>query len=86
MSDTSSSETLDPDLARVGSPDAPGSIPHPEHHLGVPAAPATNPPEPPLVPSEAAFAVFWSLYGPTALLVGLGLAIVAVVLVTMGNS
>lgn len=86
MADTSSSRTIETDSAAATPPEAPGPIPHPEHHPGVPAAPATSPPEAPLVPSDASLGVFWSMYGPTALLVGVGLVAVAVVLLTMGNS
>jgi len=59
---------------------APGSVPTPEHRPGVPGAPSTNPPEAPIVPSNAALAEFWSSYGPSAVLVLVGLVVAALLL------
>lgn len=48
----------------------PADIPTPEHHIGVPAAPSTTPPEPPVVPSDAEVASFWTQNKPVIILVG----------------
>ena len=61
-------------------PGMPGPIPTPDHHIDIPAAPSTHPPEPPIVPSEPAIAEFWSSYGPPLLLVAAGLVIVLLLL------
>jgi hypothetical protein len=75
-------------MARDGSPEfgpgdepgAPGPVPAPDHSSDIPAAPSTNPPEPPVVPSESAIADFWNSYGSVMILVAAGLLIVAVIL------
>jgi len=63
-------------------PGAPGPIPTPDHTTGIPAAPATHPPEAPLVPSDTAIALFWNSYGPALTLIAAGLLIVILLLVT----
>jgi hypothetical protein len=55
-------------------------VPAPDHSSDIPAAPSTNPPEPPVVPSESAIADFWNSYGSVMILVAAGLLIVAVIL------
>jgi hypothetical protein len=85
MADALPPRNPDPDLDAGDPPDAPGPVPHPDHHIGVPGAPSTNPPEAPLVPSAAGFGAFWNLYGPTTLLVLIGLVVVAVVLAGVGS-
>ena len=54
---------------------APGPVPEPEHRLGTPAAPATNPPEPFIVPSQLAINSFWRGYGGIALLVAIAIIV-----------
>jgi hypothetical protein len=56
-------------------PGAPGPIPNPDHRPDIPAAPATHPPEAMIVPSDPAIGEFWSTYGPTVILVLVGLFI-----------
>lgn len=72
-------------LGRAEEPGAPGPVPHPDHEVGVPAAPSTNPPEPPIVPSDSALGELWNSYGPSLLLIGAGLLIVVVLLGTFEN-
>jgi len=64
-------------------PDAPGPLPHPDHHVGVPGAPATNPPEPPYVPSEAAVAGWFGRYGATAIIVAVAIVVVAIIVASL---
>ncbi|MGQ4274728.1 hypothetical protein [Terrihabitans sp. B22-R8] len=85
MSDIRIDAKTDADREMADPPDAPGDIPHPDHHVDVPAAPSTHPPEPPLVPSAEGFAVFWNMYGPTTLLILVGLVIAAFVLWGVGG-
>jgi hypothetical protein len=66
----------------VDEPGSPGPVPKPDHTTDIPAAPATHPPEAPLVPSETAIALFWNSYGPALTLIGAGLLIVILLLVT----
>lgn len=74
-----------PDLGPGDEPGAPGPIPYPDHRTDIPAAPATHPPEPPIVPSESAIFEFWSGYGPAMLLVAAGLLIAVVILIGLGS-
>lgn len=55
----------------------PADIPTPDHHIGVPAAPSTMPPEPPVVPSDAEVASFWMQNKAVIILVA-GAALIAV--------
>ena len=55
-------------------------MPSPDHSSDIPAAPSTNPPEPPIVPSDSAIADFWNSYGPAMLIVAAGLVIVVLLL------
>lgn len=68
----------DPDP--LEEPGAPGSIPVPDHETEIPAAPATHPPEPPIVPSDSAIGEFINSYGPTLILVGAGLVVALILL------
>jgi hypothetical protein len=63
-------------------PGAPGPIPTPDHTTDIPAAPATHPPEAPLVPSDTSIALFWNSYGPAMTLIGAGLLIALLLLFT----
>lgn len=62
-------------------PGAPGPVLNPDHHVDIPAAPATHPPEAPAVPSDSAIADLWNSYGPAMVLVAAGLLIVVVLLI-----
>jgi carbon monoxide dehydrogenase subunit G len=65
-----------PEIGDAEVPGAPGPIPEPEHRLGMtPAAPATNPPETFIVPSQPAMANFWRGYGGIALLVAIAIIV-----------
>jgi hypothetical protein len=74
-----------PEFGPGDEPGAPGPIPTPDHSSDIPAAPATHPPEAPIVPSDSAIAEFWNNYGPAMLLVGAGL-LIAVLLLTLLES
>lgn len=73
------------DLGPEDAPGAPGPVPYPNHRTGIPAAPATHPPEAPIVPSEGAILEFWNGYGPAMLLVAAGLLIAVVILTGLGS-
>jgi hypothetical protein len=64
-----------PEIGAAETPGAPGPVPTPDHDPGVPAAPATNPPEPFIVPSQPAIASFWRGYGGVALLVAIAIIV-----------
>ncbi|WP_319842645.1 hypothetical protein [Terrihabitans rhizophilus] len=85
MTDTVSGSRMDPRPEEPENPDTDGPVPHPDHHIQIPGAPSTHPPEPPMVPSSGAFGTFWSMYGPTSVLVAVGLAIVIFVLGGIGS-
>jgi hypothetical protein len=72
------------DLGPGDQPGAPGPVPYPDHRSDIPAAPATHPPEPMIVPSESAVFEFWNGYGPAMLLVAAGLLIAVVILIGLG--
>jgi hypothetical protein len=72
------------DLGPEDEPGAPGPVPFPDHRTDIPAAPATHPPEAPIVPSESAIFEFWSGYGPAMLLVAAGLLIAVIILIGLG--
>ena len=65
-------------------PDAPGPIPHPEHHVGVPGAPATNPPEVFTVPNSTAFAALLGRYGATGMIVAIAVVLVVIIVANLG--
>lgn len=69
-------ETERPDPDHLDEAD----IPLPDHHVGVPAAPATSPPEPPIVPSDAEVTSFWADNRATLLLIGAGVVIALLVI------
>jgi hypothetical protein len=76
-----------PGVAELGpgdEPGAPGPVPYPDHRTDIPAAPATHPPEAPIVPSESAIFEFWNGYGGAMLLVAAGLLIAVVILIGLG--
>ena len=58
-------------------------MPNPDHRSDIPAAPSTNPPEPPIVPSEGAMADFMASYGPALILVAASLLIAMILLTTL---
>ena len=72
-----------PEFGPGDQPGAPGPVPSPSHSSDIPAAPSTNPPEPPVVPSESALADFWNSYGSAMILVAAGLLIAVVVLLRL---
>jgi hypothetical protein len=59
-----------------------GDVPEPDHHVDVPGAPSTHPPVPPVVPSESAIADIWNSYGPAMILVGAGIVIALILLMS----
>lgn len=61
-------------------PGAPGEVPNPDHHIDIPAAPATHPPVPPIVPSEWAIGEFFSAYGAALFVFAAGLVIAVLLL------
>lgn len=65
-------------------PDVPGPIPHPEHHVGVPGAPATNPPEVFTVPSSTAFAGLLGRYGATGMIVVIAVVLIVIIVANLG--
>jgi carbon monoxide dehydrogenase subunit G len=71
------------EIGPAEEPDAPGPVPHPEHRVGVPGAPATNPPEPFAMPSSAAMAGVLGRYGATGALVAIAIVVVAIVVATL---
>jgi hypothetical protein len=73
------------DLGPEDEPGAPGPGPFPDHKTDIPAAPATHPPEPMIVPSERAIFEFWNGYGPAMLLIAAGLLIAVVILIRLGS-
>jgi carbon monoxide dehydrogenase subunit G len=64
-----------PEIGAAETPGAPGPVPEPEHRPGVPAAPATNPPEAFIVPSQPAIAGFLRGYGGVALLIAIAIIV-----------
>jgi hypothetical protein len=74
-----------PGLGPEDVPGAPGPVPFPDHTTDIPAAPATHPPEPMIVPSESAVFEFWNGYGPAMLLVAIGFLIVVAILIALGS-
>lgn len=74
-----------PELRPEDEPGAPGPVPFPDHTTDIPAAPATHPPEPPIVPSESAVFEFWNGYGSAMLLVAAGLLIAVIILIAIGS-
>ena len=50
-------------------------VPVPDHHVGVPTAPSTSPPEPPVVPPDSVLMDFWIQYRADIILIGLALVL-----------
>jgi hypothetical protein len=73
------------ELGPQDAPGVPGPVPFPDHETDIPAAPATHPPEPMVVPSESAVFDFWNAYGPAMLLVAFGLLIALVILISISS-
>jgi hypothetical protein len=72
------------DFGVAEDPDAPGPVPRPEHHVGVPGAPATNPPETFTVPSSTAFADLLGRYGATGMIVAIAVVLVVIIVANLG--
>jgi hypothetical protein len=72
------------DFGIAEDPDAPGPLPRPEHHVGVPGAPATNPPETFTVPSSTVLAGLLGRYGATGMIVLAAVIIVAILIANLG--
>lgn len=71
-------------LGTADDPDAPGPVPHPDHHSDIPAAPATHPPEPMIVPSDSAIGELWSNYGPTLIIIAVATIVAGFLLAEIG--
>ncbi|MFC5067534.1 hypothetical protein [Flaviflagellibacter deserti] len=71
-------------LGTADDPDAPGPVPHPDHSSDIPAAPATHPPEPMIVPSDSAIGELWSNYGPTLIIIVVAMLVVGFLLAELG--
>lgn len=71
-------------LGTADDPDAPGPVPHPDHHSDIPAAPATHPPEPMIVPSDSAIGELWSNYGPTIIIITVATIVAGFLLAEIG--
>jgi hypothetical protein len=73
------------ELGPQDAPGAPGPVPYPDHKIDIPAAPATHPPEPVIVPSESAIFEFWNGYGPAMLLVVFGFLVAVAILIALSS-
>lgn len=73
------------ELCPQDAPGAAGPVPFPDHETDIPAAPATHPPEPMIVPSESAIFEFWNGYGPAMILVATGFLIAVAILIALGS-
>ena len=80
MTTTTKTRTKRAKTEFLEEPGTPGPVPFPDHHTDIPAAPATHPPEAPIVPSDSAIGEFIQSYGPALLLIGAGLIIALLIL------